>query len=254
MKKRKEDGRAFFVLHYKNNKIFFMKKPRITLFMLMSVDGKISTGDTEVMDVDKDFPNISGLKEGLSQYYEIEQQTDLFSLNTGKVLAKIGVNEKNDELEKSPVSFVVIDSNPHLTDKGVVYLAKKTTKLIIVTTNKLHPAFLLKDTHQNIHIIFYEKEIIFEDLFAKLRDEYGVENLTVQSGGTLNSVLVRDGFIDRLLLVVAPALIGGKNTATLIDGESLHNPNELCKIKTLELVEAKPLKNSYLLLEYKVKN
>lgn len=31
----------------------------------MSVDGKISTGDTDMMDVDKDFPQIEGIKEGL---------------------------------------------------------------------------------------------------------------------------------------------------------------------------------------------
>ena len=42
-----------------------MKRPETTLFMLMSVDGKISTGDTDIMDVDKDFPTITGLREGL---------------------------------------------------------------------------------------------------------------------------------------------------------------------------------------------
>ena len=31
-----------------------------TLFMLMSVDGKISTGASDNLDVDKDFPKIKG--------------------------------------------------------------------------------------------------------------------------------------------------------------------------------------------------
>ena len=64
------------------------------LYMLMSVDGKISPGASDDLDVDKDFPNIAGLKEGLPQYYEIEQTTDLWSFNTGRVQAKMGVNEK----------------------------------------------------------------------------------------------------------------------------------------------------------------
>ena len=51
-------------------------RPITTLFMLMSVDGKISTGATDELDVDKDFPKIDGLKEGVGQYYEIEQTTD----------------------------------------------------------------------------------------------------------------------------------------------------------------------------------
>lgn len=53
-----------------------MERPITTLFMLMSVDGKISTGATDELDVDKDFPKIAGVSEGLHQYYEIEQTTD----------------------------------------------------------------------------------------------------------------------------------------------------------------------------------
>ena len=55
-----------------------MDRPVTTLFMLMSVDGKISTGANDELDVDRDFPMIDGLKEGLHQYYEIEQTTDLW--------------------------------------------------------------------------------------------------------------------------------------------------------------------------------
>lgn len=70
-----------------------MDKPITTLFMLTSVDGKISTGSTDKLDVDKDFPKIGGIKEGLKQYYEIEQTTDLYSLNSGRVMAKVGANK-----------------------------------------------------------------------------------------------------------------------------------------------------------------
>ena len=71
-----------------------MDRPITTLFMLMSVDGKISTGATDDLDVDKDFPKIMGVQEGLHQYYEIEQTTDLWSLNSGRVQEKIGINMK----------------------------------------------------------------------------------------------------------------------------------------------------------------
>lgn len=54
-----------------------MSRPITTLFMLMSVDGKISTGAADCLDVDADFPKIDGVRQGLHQYYEIEQTTDL---------------------------------------------------------------------------------------------------------------------------------------------------------------------------------
>lgn len=39
-----------------------MNRPVTTLFMLMSVDGKISTGATDHLDMDQDFPKIDGVK------------------------------------------------------------------------------------------------------------------------------------------------------------------------------------------------
>lgn len=231
-----------------------MTRPYTTLFMLMSVDGKISTGDTDTLDMDTDFPTITGLKEGLQQYYDIEKETDVFSLCTGRVFAKIGFNEKTEEPTKIPVTFVVVDNQPHLTKNGISYLLKKAQRVIIVTTNAHHPAHALQEHDPNLDILQYEKEIDFANVFEKLHTTYGAERVTIQSGGTLNATLVRGGFIDRVLLVVAPALIGGTNTPTLIDGESFHTPTELSGIRALKLTQAKPLENSYLLLEYKIIN
>jgi len=222
--------------------------------MLSSVDGKISTGDTDVMDVDKDLPTIKSISEGLKQYYDLEMSTDLFSLNSGRVFEKIGFNDKKDVPKKLPVTFVVIDNKPHLDKNGITYLSQRAKNVIIVTTNKLHPAFELKNGLGNIHITYYENTINFEDLFTKLKTEYGADRLTIQSGGTLNAEFIRKGLVDHISLVVAPALIGGKNTSTLMDGESLHTANELSKIKTLELEEATKLNNSYIHLRYKVLN
>lgn len=78
-----------------------MDRPITTLFMLMSVDGKISPGATDELYFDKDLPQIPGVREGLQQYYDIEQTTDLWSLNSGRVQAKMGVNEK-----KLPVGII----------------------------------------------------------------------------------------------------------------------------------------------------
>ena len=125
-----------------------MKRPFTTLFMLMSVDGKISTGATDKLDVDKDFPKISGLKEGLSQYYEIEQTTDLWSFNTGRVQAKMGVNEKHLPA-KTPVSFVLLD-NTHLNENGIKYFCAKSKEFVLLTSNKNHSAFNVKE--DNLHI------------------------------------------------------------------------------------------------------
>ena len=226
-----------------------MERPITTLFMLMSVDGKISTGAADEFDVDKDFPQIAGVREGLHQYYEIEQTTDLWSLNTGRVQEKMGANTKPLP-GKTPVSFVLID-NKHLNEHGVRYFCALSKEFVLVTTNPAHPAFQVQES--NLHIIC-QNQLSLSDALAKLKAEFGCEHLTIQSGGTMNSLFLREKLFDYIDIVVAPVLIGGKDTSTLIDGQSLLTKSELSQLKALKLEECTVLENSYLRLRYKVIN
>ena len=47
-------------------------------------------------------------------------------------------------------------------------------------------------------------------------------------------------------------LIGGKDTATLIDGKSILSEDELAKLGVLKLQECEVLEDSYLRLRYEV--
>lgn len=228
-------------------------RPYTTLFLLQSLDGKISTGDTDERDVDKDFPQIPGVKEGLYQYYEIEKQTDWFSFNSGRVMAKIGVNARPlDNVKQMPVCFVIVDNKPHLSSHGIEYLSRWVERLFILTTNQDHPAFKLKDQLPNIVVIHYEGAIDFADAFAKLKNEYHAKRMTIQSGGELNAELLRAGLIDHLVIVVAPCLIGGRHTTTLVDGDSLRSVEDLARIRPLKLTKCEALEDSYARLEYDV--
>lgn len=224
-----------------------MDRPITTLFMLMSVDGKISTGATDALDVDKDFPQIAGVCEGLHQYYEIEQTTDLWSLNSGRVQAKMGVNTKPLP-SKGPVSFVLIDNN-HLDENGVRYFCALSREFVLITTNSNHPAFQISES--NLHIIF-QNTLSLKNALAALKADFGCERLTIQSGATLNGMFLREKLFDYLDIVVAPVLVGGKDTPTLIDGKSLLSESELPQLGVLKLQECKVLENSYLRLRYQV--
>ncbi|MCB7306073.1 dihydrofolate reductase family protein [Bariatricus massiliensis] len=223
-----------------------MNRPITTLFMLMSVDGKISTGASEQLDVDKDFPCINGLKEGLHQYYELEQMTDLWSFNTGRVQKKLGVNEK-DFPSKSPVSFVILDNN-HLTEHGVRYLCAWSKTFVLITQNPIHPAFSVME--DNLHII-KQDSLDLADALTVLKTDFGCERLTIQSGGTLNEVFLRNKLIDYVDIVVAPVLVGGKDTSTLIDGNSIISADELKLMGVLQLESCEALEHSYIRLRYK---
>ncbi len=225
--------------------------PITTLFMLESLDGKISSGNDDNLDADKDWCQIEGVKEGLHQYYEIEATTDFYSLNTGRVMAKIGVNDRTEYHDKVDCRFIIIDNKPHLNEKGIDYICHWVDKLILVTTNKNHIAYSLQEKYQNLDILFYDV-LDLKALLSDMRRKYDAESITIQSGGTLNGKFLRENLIDYVNVVIAPLLVGGKDTSTLIDGESIMSSKELSKLKALKLIECKELENSYIQIKYKV--
>jgi len=228
-------------------------RPINTLFMLMSLDGKINSGSSDELDADRDWCKIDGVKEGLYQYYEIEKTTDWYSLNTGRVMEKIGVNERKDIPEKIDCRFIIIDRKSHLNEKGIEYLCNWVDMLFLVTDNKRHPAYKLLDKFDNLKIIYYDT-INLTQMMQDFKNDYDVEKITIQFGGTLNCEFLRQGLIDYVNIVIAPILVGGANTNSLIDGKAISKIDELNKLRALELLECKVLKNSYVQLKYKVLN
>ncbi|WP_234340152.1 dihydrofolate reductase family protein [Gorillibacterium timonense] len=228
------------------------RTPITTLFMLMSLDGKINSGAGDELDPDRDWSTIDGVKEGLPHYYELEQNTDRYSLNTGRVMAKIGVNDRKKARKKQNIRFILIDRKPHLTEDGVEYLCKWLDQLFIVTNHKEHPAFQVRERYDNLELMVYDPEIDLEKMMIDLKESFGVERITIQSGGTLNGELLRANLIDYVSIVIAPLLVGGKDTNTLIDGTSITSVEELNKLKAMNLVECNQLGDSYVQLKYEV--
>ena len=60
---------------------------------------------------------------------------------------------------------------------------------------------------------------------------------------------MREGLVDFVDVVVAPLLVGGRDTPTLVDGPSLAELSKLCP---LELLGCEALRNSYVRLRYRV--
>ncbi len=224
-------------------------RPYTTLFLVMSLDGKISSGDNDTLDVDTDWKRIHGVKEGLHQYYDLEKQTDACFFQSGRVFEKIGFNEREPVTTKIPVTGVIVDNKPHLDEKGMRYLSSWLERVIIVTTHSNHPG---KNLANNVHLVEVKDPIDFPGVFHTMKLRYRIERITIQSGGTLNAELLRAGLIDEVSIVVAPLLAGGSTTSTLVDGEAIHSIDELHKLKVLEFISCNLLRHSYIHLRYKV--
>ena len=139
--------------------------------------------------------------------------------------------------------------NSHLTEHGIKYLTMLSKQFVLITSNLKHLAFRVKA--DNMHIIYQDK-LNLRNALTQLKCQYGCERITIQTGGTLNAMFLREKLFDYVDIVIAPVLIGGKETSTLIDGESLTTMDDLKKLGVLQLESCETLKHSYIRLRYKV--
>ena len=146
------------------------------------------------------------------------------------------------------VSFVLLENN-HLTLHGIEYFVQHSKNFVLVTSNSEHPAFSINA--DNLHILYYEN-LDLHEMMEDLYQKFGCNRITIQTGGTLNGMFLREKLFDYVDIIVALILVGGSDTPTLIDGESIRTSVDLYKLGVLQLEKAETLMNSYIRLSYKV--
>ncbi len=221
-------------------------RPQTTLFLSLSVDGRITSHDSDDFDPDKSWKQTPGVRGLLQQFYEFNEP-DMTALTIGSYMAKVGVNTRQAVPKKESVSLVVLDPDADLNPSGISYLASNLQKLFYVcldsqptTMNKAKPS-------ANLSLISYPQEIDLNDLFTKLHQDHHIKSLAIHSIAPLNADLLDAGLIDHLSVIISPLLVGGHGTPALQD-------SDIFSIRTLRLVSSQVFSNNFINLRYDVLN
>lgn len=225
-------------------------RPVTTLFMLTSVDGKISTGASDECDFDADLLFYDETRDGLQQYYDIEKTTDYWCMCTGKTKAKIGINKVIPSIERINACIVILD-NHHLTTVGITNLTRQYERVVLFTSNAEHPALSLRNERLSTH---FGVAWPLMNVLGALYRVYDIKNITIQTGGETNGYFFANHLIDYVDIVVAPIVVGGKDTPTIVDGVYNSTRDNIQDIAFLELEQCVILSHGYLHLRYRVTN
>lgn len=231
----------------KNIKLEGSGLPKTTMFMLMSIDGKISTGDDEEHDFDADLPKLESTRMGLQHYYDLEKQTAEWTVGSGRTQAKVLKNIPIERVLPTQASAVVVD-NHYVNDELLEKLAKKFKGVVLATTRNGR----FSSTPSNVVVEYFPSNDIYvplEPLVRTLYHEYGVRELCLQGGGDLNASFLREGLVDEIHIVVAPLIVGGKTVPGLVGGI---NPISLKSVHQLDLIGYDFPGNDYVCLRYRV--
>ncbi len=108
----------------------------------------------------------------------------------------------------------------------------------------------LKERHID-YIITGRDKINFSDALEELNTRYEAKVILLDSGGTLNGVLLRAGLVSEISLLVHPLLVGGIETRSFFKDKSLNSHGENL---TMKLIHVEKLKNDIVWLKYELVN
>jgi 2,5-diamino-6-(ribosylamino)-4(3H)-pyrimidinone 5'-phosphate reductase len=104
----------------------------------------------------------------------------------------------------------------------------------------------LEEVGASLYIAGNEK-VDLKSMMQTLK-EIGIRRILVEGGGTLNSSLLEEYLVDEINLYLAPAIFGGANSPTLVDGLGLKQKDAI----ELNLLSIKSVENGGVILRYQV--
>lgn len=99
------------------------------------------------------------------------------------------------------------------------------------------------------HIVAGEERVDLGEALEELNSRYGVESVRVDSGGTLNGLLLRAGLVDEVSLLISPSLEGGTTPSSIFRAPDLTSPEGVIDLRP---VHVERLRNDVVWLRYEV--
>lgn len=177
-------------------KYITLKQPYIILKVAQSFDGKNSV---------KEGSRYLVSEKTLKYVHKLRFYSDAIMVGINTIL------NDNPRLDirygrKKPLLKIVLDTHGKIPGDSNIF--KTEGKVIIYTANEKK-----KKERDNEEIVYVSKNGEYCKIEEVLYDlgKRGIQNLLVEGGGTLSYELIKNRLVDKLILVISPYIIGGKD-------------------------------------------
>lgn len=213
-------------------------RPHVILNAAMTLDGKIATktGSSE----------ISG-HEDLERVHKIRKESDAIMVGINTLLIddpRLTVHKISSKMDENPIRVVVDSSARTPLDARVL---NKDAPTIIAVSKKASIEKVQKLKEKVEVIVAGEERVDLVALMEKLKNK-GINTLMLEGGSTLNFSMLENGLVDEVRVCIAPMLVGGVKSKTLVDGNGMDFMKDAVQLK---LKKSYPLGKDFI-LEYVV--
>lgn len=201
------------------------KTPFVILKIAMTLDGKIATPSGESKWITSE--------KSRKLVHLMRSRVDALLSACGTVLKDNPMFTSRIKGGKNPLR-VIIDPELRIPLNYHVYNPPPDT-IAVVHERKLddNKAKILKD--RGVEIITFSSEKVELQWLMKELGKREVTSLMIEGGSSLNSYALWSGIVDKLMIFIAPKIIGGARSYPSVGGELYKNLNEAFEIKDLRV-------------------
>jgi 2,5-diamino-6-(ribosylamino)-4(3H)-pyrimidinone 5'-phosphate reductase len=219
--------------------------PRVILHNAVSVDGRVDWFSPDV---------------GL--YYEVASTWDVDAILSGSETILEGFKGVDGQAEGMPSDgeaappashgplLVVTDSRGRVRQWGLIRNQpywRDAIALVSASTPEEYVSYL---GEEGVECILTGDEYVdLRKALEELYTRHGVESVRVDSGGTLNGVLLRHGLVDEVSLLIEPSLVGGTSARSMFRAPDLSSPDAVIELR---LTHVEQLRHGVVWLRYEV--
>ena len=206
-------------------KYIVTKRPFVVYKSSMSLDGKIatSTGESQWITCEesrKDSHSLRHIYTGIM-------------VGIGTVLADDPLLNCRMDGGKQPVR-IVVDSSLRIPEESRLVQTADTYPLIVATTSKGNEAKKrrLRAYGANVwNMPSDEQGRVDLPGLMKCLGENEVDSLIIEGGGTLAEQAMKAGIMDKMIVYMAPLIIGGKDAKTPVEGKGIQCLSDAWKLQ-----------------------
>lgn len=204
--------------------------PFVIMKTAMTLDGKIASSTRK-----KEYILC---KESLLEVHKLRWKIDsiLVGINTilndnPQLTARVGGRVKYPYR-------IILDTNLKIPKNAKVCLQAKDGKTIIVSGEKVYEKKLKSLESLGCKIIktkINDKgQILLKDLVEQL-SKMNISSILIEGGSEVNFSALKEGIIDKVIIFIAPKIVGGRTAPTLVGGEGVSSVKEAFRVGNMKI-------------------
>ena len=204
--------------------------PRIIIHNAISLDGRIDW-------LNFDFGLFYGF---ISRWNEDANMVGSNTLLKGFEELNQDQNETPEEMEPDPNDqrplLIVPDSQGRIRSCKLVLIQPYWRGVVVLCSEKTPNEYLYYLNGSRIEYLMVGKEHVnYRSALQKLYDQYQIKTIRLDSCGTLNGILLREGLVDEVSILINPSLVGGTTPQSFFKASDLTSYEGVIKLKLLSV-------------------